>query len=110
MKKPRHFRFSWYNIKKLSEDDYDKKYNEAYQSNKKTYFKKVLHIGWLVDLNNGDSYYGLEWANTWTYTRLLWETPKHIYWIIFRDSYFFDRKGKWKFKIMKTENDHISCG
>lgn len=93
---------SWYNFKNELDDSYAKTFNEAYKNNPDKYFKKVFHLMWKE--------YGIEYVHMWNTSHLLWQTPKNIYWFKFRVSDRFDKKGKWKFKVMKTTNDHVSCG
>lgn len=93
---------SWYNIKNEPEDDYCKKHNEAYQKNKDDYYKKIFHIFW------GE--YGICWQNTWSNTALIFESPEHLYWMMFKDSEHWTKKSRWKFKCWKQRNDHTSCG
>lgn len=93
---------SWFNLRNLPEDNYFKLVNENYRENPKTYFRKIFHFLYKE--------YGIEIAHTWENSHLLWQTPKNIYWFIFRDSGHFMCKGKWCLRFLKTLNDHISCG
>lgn len=89
---------SWFDIKNLGDDDYLKKYNQIYQENKKSYFRKIFYF-----LYNE---YGIEFSHTFGNSHIIWQTPKTIYWCIFRDSMDPTKKGKWCFKLRKTINDH----
>lgn len=92
---------SWYNFKNETEGSFNRTYNNAYKNNPKEYFKKVFHLLWHE--------YGIEFVHMWNCSRILWQTPKNIYWLIFRDSNNVDVKGKWKIKYFKTSNDHVMC-
>ena len=100
------FRFSTYNIKKRPEDAYEKQYNEAYQKNKKDYFKYLIHWKWFVP---HIPFEGIEFAHVWNGTHLVFSGTKNNYWIIFRDSPRWDEKAKWKFRMFKCPNDHCGC-
>lgn len=92
---------SWFNIKNLSEEDYYKKYNQGYQENGKSYFKKIFHFLYKE--------YGVEFVHIFDHSHILWETPRNIYWLIFRKSSNYSTKGRLCFKLMKTSNYHIGC-
>ena len=93
---------SWFDLKNLPEDAYLKKYNQFYQENPKSYFRKIFTILWKG--------YGLEIDHLWDHSDIIWQTPKNLYWIIFRDSLSPDKKGKWCFRVMKNPNDGTCCG
>lgn len=93
---------SWYNFKNELDDSYAKTFNEAYKNNPDKYFKKVFHFLWKG--------YGVEFAHIWNNSHILWQTPKNIYWLIFRSSSCYNEKGKWCFKLMKSVNDNTCCG
>lgn len=101
------FRFSTYNIKNIPEDDYAKVYNEAYQKNKKDYFKFLIHWNWFVP---HIPFEGIEFAHEWNRTHLVFCGADNLYWLQLRDSPRWDEKAKWKIRIFKTHNDHCSCG
>lgn len=93
---------SWFDIKNVSEDDYLKSCNQIYQENKETYFKKIFNFMYKE--------HGIHFAHVFDSSHIVWQTPKNIYWCIFRDSERYDRKGKWCFRLNKTTNDNVSCG
>lgn len=101
------FSFTWYNIRKKAEDSYDKTYNEVYQKNKADYFKIIIHWNWDVP---HIPFEGVEFAHIWNRTHLVFKGTDNLYWIQFRDSPRYDERGKWHFKLMKSPNDHCSCG
>lgn len=86
------FLINWFNVKN----------DLNYTYNNKDFFKKVFHCMY--------NEYGIEFVHMWNTSHLLWQTSKSIYWLIFRKSERFEVKGKWCFKLMKTTNDHTSCG
>ena len=100
------FSFSWYNIKNEAEDSYAKTYNEVYQANKKEYFKIIVHWNWFVP---HIPFEGIEFCHQWNGSHLVFCGTDNLYWVIFRESPRYDERGKWKFKLMKTPNDHCKC-
>lgn len=100
------FRFSYFNIKNLPEDSYDKEYNEVYQNNKKDYFKVI--IKWLWEVPH-IPFEGIEFVHMWNQTNLVFSGTDNNYWLMLRESNRYDQKGKWCFKVFKTSNDHCSC-
>ena len=89
----------WYNIKK-DKNSYSS--CKVFKETPELYFKKIFHFRWKE--------YGVEFAHIWNNSHILWQTPKNIYWLIFRSSSRYEEKGKWCFKLMKSVNDHTYCG
>lgn len=102
----RWFTFSYFNFKNLPEDAYEKKYNEAYQNNKKDYFRYLIHWNWNIP---HIPFEGIEIGHIWDRSYIVFCGTDNLYWLHFRISPRYDQKGKWKLKISKNTNDHCCC-